>query len=169
MSVTDCGSAASSPAPFPPKLHLNSVWFDLFNVSFGSDDLLRHAPSTSDGHFCGSFLFSRHHFPCRSAQFVSPLQDISEHLKIIIAKWCFNEGDQLLLSLCAGAGPACCDSSLCLPVWQCQTFYRCFLNLTHAIIIGRAQEMQIAEDLLKCTLKGLEMSVRKSNYLFTSL
>lgn len=25
MSVTDCGSVASSPAPFPPKLHLNSV------------------------------------------------------------------------------------------------------------------------------------------------
>lgn len=29
--------------------------------------------------------------------------------------------------------------------------------------------MQIAEDLLKCTLKGLEMSVRKSNYHFASL
>lgn len=59
--------------------------------------------------------------------------------------------------------------SFCLPVWQCQTFYRCCLNLTHAIIIGWAQEMQIAEDLLKCTLKGLEMSVRKSNYHFASL
>lgn len=29
--------------------------------------------------------------------------------------------------------------------------------------------MQIAEDLLKCTLKGLEMSVGKSNYHFASL
>lgn len=57
---------------------------------------------------------------------------------------------------------------ICLFV-QCQTCYRCCRSLTYAIIIVWAQEMQIAQDLLKCILKGLQMSVPKSNYHFLSL
>lgn len=89
-----------------------------------------------------------------SAQFVSPLRDVWEHLRIIITKWCSNEGSD---RLCLRAGPVYCGAppaSFCFPVWQHLTFYRCCPNLTHAIIIGWAQEMQIAEDLLKYTLKG---------------
>lgn len=107
-------------------------------MSFSGGDLCWR--STPSGSFRGApylpviFFFSR-----RAAQFVSPLPDILEHLKIIIAKkkkWCSNEANNCC-SVC-GREPGLravtlhfvCPDRLSIDVAS---------NLTHAIIIGWAR------------------------------
>lgn len=125
--------------------------------------------SMSEFHFCGSFCLPIIFFSLRSEEFLSAFQDIWEHLNIIISKWTSNEGKGFCQIFAWALWVlAAMLHFICLFV-QCQTCYRCCQSLTYAIIIGWAQEMQIAEDLLKCILKGLQMSVPKSNYHFLSL
>lgn len=167
MSLAACRTIFS-PVPFIPKLHQD--FFDCIC-------LICHSPSTrcSDNAehvwipLLWFFLFTHHFFSLRSGEFLSAFQDIWEHLKIIISKWSSNEGKGFCQIFAWELRVLAVMLHFICRFVPCQTCYRCCWSLTYAIIIGWAQGMQIAQDLLKCILKGLQMSVPKSNYHFLSL
>lgn len=167
MSVAACRTIFS-PVPFLPKLHLEFVDYICLichSASLRCSDNAEHVWVP----LLWFFLFTRQFFSLRSEEFLSAFQDIWEHLRIIISKWSSNEGKGFCqIFVWEPRVLAVMLHFMCLFV-QWQTCYRCCRSLTYVIIIVWAQEMQIAQDLLKCILKGLQMSVPKSNYHFLSL